>query len=214
MTASIILLVLAGLIVASVVLDRQKPLTPEGEFSWRQPLFVALGTSVILLSMVVYSPYLDIIYLLLVGPIACFFCVGSLIAAAIRKDTRRCLSSLLTLVAFLLVSAAILMNEGAIRASFRWLALSRQFKSAVWAQPVPSNGELRHMVWEETGFAGVANNTVYLAFDPSDALSAAHLPGKVAGIPCPVFRALRLEHHWYSVWFYTDETWSECPRER
>jgi hypothetical protein len=67
------------------------------------------------------------------------------------------------------------------------------------------------MVWEETGFAGVANVTAYIALDPSDALSNAHLPGKVAGIPCTVLRALRLERHWYSVWFYADETWSECP---
>jgi hypothetical protein len=103
------------------------------------------------------------------------------------------------------------LGQNVIRPALRWLIWSQQFKAELLAQPVPSNGELRHIVWEETGFAGVANVTVYIVFDPSDALSNAKLPGKVAGIPCTVLQAFRLEHHWYSVGFYTDETWSECP---
>jgi len=68
------------------------------------------------------------------------------------------------------------------------------------------------MEWEATGFAGVANNTVYLVFDPTDVLSQAarsHSPGKYRGIPCEVLLVRRLESHWYSVWFYTDEEWGQ-----
>jgi hypothetical protein len=92
---------------------------------------------------------------------------------------------------------------------------SRQFKAEVLALPAPVNGELRHVEWEATGFAGVANVTVYLVFDPTDSLAAAakrHSPGKFAGIPCEVFRVLRLESHWYSVLFYTDEAWGQRNR--
>jgi len=81
------------------------------------------------------------------------------------------------------------------------------------AQPVPPNNELKHIEWDGSGFAGVANNTVYLAFDPTDALSTAaksHQPGKFNGIPCKVLMVRRLESHWYTVLFYTDETWDQC----
>lgn len=119
---------------------------------------------------------------------------------------------LLTLIAFLSVSWALLRNEGTLRPSLRWLLWSHRFKAEVLAQPAPANGELRHMVWEATGFAGVANNTVYLVFDPTDSLAVAansHSPGKFRGMPCEVLRVLRLESHWYSVVFYTDEEWGQ-----
>jgi hypothetical protein len=68
---------------------------------------------------------------------------------------------------------------------------------------------LRHIEWESTGFAGVANSTLYLVFDPTDSLGAARSPGKFEGIPCEVLRVHRLERHWYAVLFYTDESWGE-----
>jgi hypothetical protein len=67
-------------------------------------------------------------------------------------------------------------------------------------------------VWEATGFAGVANNTLYLVFDPTDALASAARtgsPGKFTGLPCEVLKVRRLERQWYSVMFYTDEAWGE-----
>jgi len=51
---------------------------------------------------------------------------------------------------------------------------------------------------------------VFLVFDPTDSLSAAaksHSPGKFKGIPCEVPLVRRLESHWYTVRFYTDEYW-------
>lgn len=131
---------------------------------------------------------------------------------AIRKRTRQSLTMLLTLVAVSGASWASLRNEGTIRPSIRWLLWSHSFKAQVMAQPAPTDGELRHMEWEATGFAGVANNTIYLVFDPTDSLAVAaknHSPGKFSGIPCEVVRILRLENHWYSVAFYTDEEWGQ-----
>jgi hypothetical protein len=119
---------------------------------------------------------------------------------------------LLTLVAFLGASWVLLRNEGTLRPSIRWLLWSHRFKAEVLARPAPVNGELRHMEWEATGFAGVANNTDYLVFDPTDSLAMAaksHSPGKFSGIPCEVLSVLKLESHWYSVAFYTDEEWGQ-----
>ncbi len=118
---------------------------------------------------------------------------------------------LITVVALAGVSWALLKNQGALRPSIRWLLWSNQFKAEVLARPAPDNGELRHMEWEATGFAGVANNTVYLVYDPTDSLSEARSPGKFNGIPCKVPYVLRLESHWYSIQFYTDEVWGQCP---
>jgi hypothetical protein len=119
----------------------------------------------------------------------------------------------LTLVASLATSGALLKNQEAIRPFLRWLLWSSRFKAEVLAQQVPVIGELKHMEWEATGFAGVANNTIYLVFDPTDSLSAAHSPGKFNGIPCKIRLVRRLESHWYSVWFYTDEVWGKPKQD-
>jgi hypothetical protein len=184
--------------------------TEELRLNWGLPLSAAAGAGIVLVSLMVYSPYGDFLYIFLIAPIICLICLVMLAVAAIRKRRRQCLSLLLTLVAFLAVSVALHMNRDTLRASLRWLLWSHRFKTEVLAQPAPANGELRHMEWEATGFAGVANNTVYLVFDPTDSLSAAtksHSPGKFSGIPCEVPVVRRLESHWYSVWFYTDEVW-------
>jgi len=213
-TAEIILVVVIGLIVVSVLVAlraRRQPLISKDQFTYGPPLFVGVGASVALLSLIVYSPYLDLLFIFLIAPIISLIYLVLLVVTAVRKRPRQCLSTLLTLIVFLAVSAAILKNEDTIRASFRWLAWSHQFKAKLLGEPAPGNGELRHMEWEATGFAGVANITVYLVFDPTDTLSAAHTPGKVAGIPCEVRLVRRLESHWYSVWFYADEDWGYCP---
>ena len=160
--------------------------------------------------LIVYTAYF-FVWIPLIAAIVGLVCLILTVIAAIRKRRRRIILLLLATVAFVATAGVLDVGGKSLRSYLRWLLWSRRFKAEVLAQPAPSNGELRHMIWEETGFAGVANVTTYIAFDPSDALSNAHLPGKVVGIPCTVLRALRLERHWYSVWFYTDETWSECP---
>ena len=90
----------------------------------------------------------------------------------------------------------------------KWLAKSQNYKSEVLAQPT-AIGELKHIEWDGWGWAG-QDTTVYLVFDPTDSLSVAakrQLPGKFSGLPCEVFLVRRLENHWYTVQFYTNEFW-------
>ena len=99
----------------------------------------------------------------------------------------------------------------AIRESAKWLLYSREYKQQVLAQPTPTNGELKHLEWESSGFAGVANNISYLVFDPTDALSATRSSqnAKLKGVPCEPRAVRRLENHWYAVLFYTDQVWGD-----
>lgn len=186
---------------------------PEPEqFNWQLPLCTLVGTSILLLFLFVYSAYGSILYVIFIAPIFGLVWLVALIVAVIRKRPRQCLSLTLTLVVFLAVSALLLRHEDVLRASLRWLLWSQHFKAEVLAQPAPADGELQHMEWDATGFAGT-NNTVYLAFDPTDALSAAHSPGRFNGIPCKVRLVHRLASQWYSVWFYTDETWGKAKQD-
>lgn len=180
--------------------------------NWKVPLFFAAGAAVVQASLMVYSAYGDFLYTLLLAPIVCLVLFVTLIIAAIRKRRHQCVSLVLTMISFLAVSGVLGMNRTALRDSLRWQLWSHRFKAELLAQPAPRNGELRHMEWEATGFAGVANNTVYLVHDPANSLSAAaksHVPGNFSGLPCEVVSVRRLESEWYSVHFYTDEAWGE-----
>jgi hypothetical protein len=100
-------------------------------------------------------------------------------------------------------------QHSALGTSAKWLARSHQYKAAVLAQPDSTHGELKHVEWDGWGWGGQDTN-VYLAFDPTDSLSQAassHQPGKYKGIPCDVFLVRRLERHWYTVQFYTNQDW-------
>jgi len=177
--------------------------------NWKLPLLVAASTAIVLLLLFVYSPYSGFLYLFLIAPIICLTFVILLVVAAFRKRPPQFLSLFVSLLVFLGISGALLKNENTLRDHGRWLLESRQLKAEVLAQP-SADGELKHMEWEATGFAGVANNTAYLVFDPADSLTA-HPSGEFTGIPCKVPSVGRLERHWYSVRFYTDEDWSDCP---
>jgi len=86
------------------------------------------------------------------------------------------------------------------------LVWSHWYKAEVLAQRDSATGELKHIEWDGWGFAGAGDTTVYLVFDPTDALSAAaqsHQPGKFGGLPCEVPFVRRLQSRWYAVRFYT-----------
>lgn len=121
---------------------------------------------------------------------------------------------MLSILAMFWATSAILVgNYLAVRTAARWSVWSHDYKLKVLAKPASPNGELKHTEWDGWGFAGAGDTTVYLVFDPTDSLSAAatsHQSGKFSGIPCDVFRVRRLESHWYTAQFYTDEYWGQC----
>jgi hypothetical protein len=95
----------------------------------------------------------------------------------------------------------------------KWLGWSREYKKQVLEQPTPKNGDFKHIEWDGSGFAGVANNTAYLVFGPHDSLSTTakdHLPLEVGGKSCDVWDIRRLERGWYAILFYTDQNWNDC----
>lgn len=182
------------------------------QINWRLLSSVAIGASIIFLSLIAYTPY-SFVYLPLVTLVIGLVLVVLLVTASVRRRRHECLSLSLTLLALIGVTGGFFLNRAGLRPHLRWLLWSRGFKAEVLAQPAPANGDLRHIEWEATGFAGVANNTVYLVFDSTNALSK-HSSGNFDGIPCKVPRVRRLESQWYAVYLYTDEVWGQCtPRD-
>jgi hypothetical protein len=182
------------------------------QVNWVLPVSAVVSLLILALALFVYTPYAEFPLLFVVMPLICITLLVVLVIAIAKKRKHLQGSTILALAAVIVVSFAILKLQDPIRESLRWLLWSSRFKAEALASPGPRPGELRHMEWEATGFAGVANNTVYLVMDPSDALhSAAQTgsPGKYPGIPCEVLRVRRLEARWYSVRFYTDEAWGE-----
>jgi len=177
------------------------------------PLYVLIGASVVLLSLFVYSPNGGLLYILVIAPIICLTCLVLIVTSAIRKKPRRSLSMLLTLVAFLVVSVALLKNEGLLRPWLRWSLWSRRFKAEVLAQPTPANGQFKHIEWDGWGGTPVGDWTAYVVFDPTDSLSGAaksDSSGRFSGVPCSVDHVRRLESHWYSVVLGMNEWWDQC----
>jgi hypothetical protein len=131
---------------------------------------------------------------------------------AIRKKRLPSLSVFLILPVFWAVSWALFKNSFELSSITRWTLGSNDYKVKVLAQPVPQNGDLKHIEWDGWGFAG-EDTVAYLVFDPNDLLAAAaksHSPARFAGIPCAVSRVRRLESHYYTVLFYTDTDWDHC----
>ena len=202
---------ISSILVATLVTSRRlgRLSRVDALVDWVPAAFVAVSAGFVFVSLTAYSGYSEFPYLICFFPIVFLTCFVLLLIAATRKKWRQCLSMLLTVVVLVGLSGALLRGENVLRPSIRWLLWSHRFKAEVLAQRAPSNGELRHMEWEATGFAGM-DNFVYLAFDPAETLASAaksRAPGKFSGIPCKVPRVLRLEEHWYSVPFYTDEVW-------
>ena len=71
---------------------------------------------------------------------------------------------------------------------------------------------LQHVEWDGWGFAGIANTTSFLVFDPTDSLESvagARPPVKTRSLPCEVIRVSRLGAKWYAVLFYSETYWGQ-----
>jgi hypothetical protein len=188
-------------------------LNPSGKdrVNWRLPAYTAVVTLIVsILDAVAESD--GIVYLMMAALISILLLIV-LIAAASAKKFGTCISLLLVLLVFWMVSTITVKNSYAIRNTASWSLWSRRYKAEVLAQPEPASGELRHAEWDGWGFPGAGDTIVYLVFDPTDSLAKAaydHQPGKFNGIPCKVPRVSRLESRWYAVLFYTDERWGKA----
>jgi len=144
--------------------------TAETRADWKLPLLVVAASTIGFLLLIVYTAYF-FVWIPFIATIVCLACLTLMVIAAIRKRRRQIILLLLAIVAFVAVAAVLDKGGESLRSYLRWLLWSRRFKAEVLAQPSPRTGELRHMEWEATGFAGVANSTLYLVFDPSDAVA-------------------------------------------
>jgi hypothetical protein len=188
----------------------------KGPFSWR-PLFAGAVMSFLVFAAIAacqadLSLFLNVF---VVAPTLFALSIGSLIYAVIRRRRPRELPATLVVLWAMAVCFFLYNREHpfAIRETARWLIWSHQYKQQVLAEPVSTNGDLKHIEWDASGFAGVANDSAYLVFDPADTLEAAARNNQVAkfnGVACKVRAIRRLESHWYAVLFYTDQSWGEC----
>jgi hypothetical protein len=184
-------------------------------FTWQIALCTVLGATIVLLLLFTWDHDALWLYLLIVLPFFCLSAILLLIVAAIRTKWRRCLSILLTALAVLAVSGALIRKEDVLRPFLRWLFWSRTYKAELLKAPESPNGELRHIEWDSWGWGPIGPTRVYLVFDQSDSLSAAaksNQPGRFRSIPCKVSSVQRLERNWYAVTFYTEESWGKVNR--
>jgi hypothetical protein len=189
--------------------------TAEGDrFHWCLPLYAAGGALIIFLPITLYSSqWGGFLYLFGAVPAMSLVLVIIGIVFAIRREPGRALAIVFALFVFWIVSWALLRNQLPMRSEVRWLWSSKAYKAQVLAQPVPANGDLRHIEWDGWGFPGAGDTVVYLVFAPDDSLEQSpknQASGKFTGLPCEVDEIHRLEKDWYTVLFYTDTDWGHC----
>lgn len=186
--------------------------TAKGRVNWLFPAVTATGFPILSIALIAWTPYAVFPLLFIVIPIVCLALLIVTLIASVRKRKRLQISAAIAFAAVIAISFAVLKLREPIRESLRWFLWSNSFKAELKASVDSKPGELKHMEWEATGFGGVANDTIYLVFDPTDVLAPAAQkgsPGKFIGLPCEVLKVRRLERQWYSVRFYTDEAWGE-----
>ena len=181
--------------------------------NWKLPLLTAIATGMVLILLMVSSENVIVLDIYLFAPIVSAVFVVLLVSAAVRRKKTEFLSLLLAFGAFLGVSGELVRNEDAVRDHVRWLLWSRTLKAQVLAQQDPPNGDLKHMEWESKGWANISYTTAYLIYDPADSLSTQNSSDDLKGLVCRV-PLIRLEKRWYSVRFYSDQTWSDCAPKR
>jgi hypothetical protein len=191
-------------------------ISAKGQFYWRSPLLVAgIGFFVFTAIATCQADTFLFLMVFIVAPALLVVSIGWLIYVVIRR--RRLREALATLVVLWTLAVSFFLynreHPFAIRETARWILWSREYEHQVLIQPASADGDLKHVVWDSSGFAGVANDTAYLVYDPTDALSASasgNQATKMSGVPCTARAVRRLESQWYAVLFFTDQTWGEC----
>ena len=185
-----------------------------GRFRWREPLYLSIAGSIILFAAAICQADISLfLNVFVIAPVLITLSIALLTYLVVRHRPQ--FLPFVAAVAILWAVAVFLFHYNrehpfGLHETAKWLVWSREYKQEVLGQP-SLNGDLKHIEWDGSGFAGVANNTVYLVFDPSDSLSKANGESlRFNGKSCSVWGVRRLERHWYAVLFYTDQTWDEC----
>lgn len=138
-------------------------------------------------------------------------CLLLLITSHNNQGGRRA-AALSALAIFMLFTGVLFTHFLDTRDAVRWFFCGPFLKADVLAQPDTSPTTLKHIEWEGWGFAG-NDTTVYLVFDPNDALASSadtRASGKFGSLPCEVYRVRRRDKDWYTVQFYTNTAWDDC----
>ena len=182
-------------------------------FNWHLPLYALIGAVVAFSANLI--PSVDLAFLLYLFVAIPLVTLTLIVVAMLTFDRQRRQTPAIATMFFVycLVTWGMWRNSSNLRDIGRWFFSAKHYKAEVLAQPTPLSG-LKHWEWESSGFAGVANRSVYVVYDPDDSLKLAarhNTPIKAIGLPCVVPRVVRLERDWYSVEFYTDSSWEACP---
>jgi hypothetical protein len=173
------------------------------------PICIAVCSALALFPLTFSSSDLSVIfYAFVTVPLVCLLLC---ILAFKSRGTQR-IAMFSTFAAFLIFTGMLITHFLAMRDAVRWFAYGRVLKWEVLQQPEPMDASLRHVEWEGWGFAG-SDTTVYLVFDPKNALATAaknRTSGKLGALPCEVYRIRQRESQWYTVQFYTQTDWDYC----
>ena len=173
-------------------------------------LLTTLGVLTLLCALTINGSDLGALLIVLIA--APLLTTGLIMVGLVFSSRRRWLVTIVVVFCILSSATALFTNYQVTRQRARWVVGSSVYKSRLLKQPLPPSA-LRHLDWDGWGFAGAGNTEVYLVYDPADLLAAEtaiHRTGKFSGIPCPVWDVQRLEKNWYSVRFFTDQTWDKC----
>ena len=181
-------------------------------FNGRVTVFAFAVAMIVFLPLVV-THVLDVAYIFFVVPGLILIGACLLLYAAIRKKASIAVFVVSFSVAFAALATYEVKRPVVMRSEIRWMLFAREYKSAVLSQPASGGADFKHIEWDAWGWVPAGDTNVYLVFDPADSLAAAsraNRGGKFDGIPCKVPQVHRLESHWYTVYFYTDESWGHC----
>ena len=140
-----------------------------------------------------------------------FVFVALLVVGILRKQ-RRLLWIGCTLASFVIAVSLIQRDSNGLRIEAKWIRHRDTYEAALSGQMRTDSRLLRHMDWDDWGFAG-NENFAFVVRDPTDSLAyaaATGASGTYRGLPCPVFRVIKLEPHYYDVLFFTNSYWNQC----
>jgi hypothetical protein len=182
--------------------------------NWWLLLYAAIAGVGLFLAVIVGKTFdIEVILYTFVGvPLISLLFALALLATSLARKRKPSKVYLLMLPVYWVVSAILFVNHPDLRLWTRWLLHFGALKASVLREPMPTQGELRHVEFDGWGWAGM-DTVEYLIYDPTDSLEAtvaARSKGRLPGIPCEVPLVRRMEHHWYVAMYYTNAEWNNC----